>query len=159
VGGERLDWFGGAEMVVVGGPDSANHYIEEVNVFNLRSLTWSSKSPLARSCGAYRSVVAPLGNKLSVEQIGAGVGAPAAGDEPTPAAASAVAKGNEPNPSGPDATLIYSKYNSLDVRLELQLRLPDGSLTEKVMNGQHSPPGLRFPNGGVLHNHFVVLGT
>lgn len=159
VGGERLDGFGGAEMVVVGGQDSANHYIEEVNVFNLRSLTWSSKSPLDRSCGAYRSVVAPLGNKLSVAQIGAGVDAPAAGDEPAPAAAPAAVNGNAPNPNGPGAMLIYSNYNFLDVRLELQLRLPDGSLTEKTMNGQHSPPGLRFPNGGVLDNHFVVSGT
>ncbi|KAA8910631.1 hypothetical protein FN846DRAFT_774963 [Sphaerosporella brunnea] len=151
--GERLDGFGGTEMVVVGGQDSANHYIEEVNVFNLRSLMWTSKSPLDRSCGAYRSVVAPLGHRLSVQQIGMGADAPAGEDTPANASNSITPQ------KDPGAMLIYSNYNFLDVRLELQLRLPDGTLTEKTMNGVHSPPGLRFPNGGILDNHFVVSGT
>ncbi|KAJ4366653.1 hypothetical protein N0V95_000154 [Ascochyta clinopodiicola] len=55
--------------------------------------------------------------------------------------------------------LIYSNYNFLDVKLELQVRHPDGTLSEKPMNGNFSPPGLRFPNGGVINNHFVVSGT
>jgi hypothetical protein len=151
--GQPIDGFGGTEMVVVGGQDSANHYIEEVNVFNLRSLTWTSRSPLDRSCGAYRSVVAPLGHRLSVSQIGAGVDAPQSED-----VAVSAANGTTPQ-KDPGAMLIYSNYNFLDVRLELQLRLPDGTLTEKAMNGVHSPPGLRFPNGGILDNHFVVSGT
>lgn len=55
--------------------------------------------------------------------------------------------------------LIYSNYNFLDVKLELQVRHPDGTLSEKPMQGNFSPPGLRFPNGGVINNHFVVSGT
>jgi hypothetical protein len=55
--------------------------------------------------------------------------------------------------------LIYSNYNFLDVRLELQVRYPDGTLSEQPMHGTYSPPGLRFPNGGVINNHFVVSGT
>jgi hypothetical protein len=55
--------------------------------------------------------------------------------------------------------LIYSNYNFLDVRLELQVRHPDGTLSEKPMHGNFSPPGLRFPNGGIINNHFVVSGT
>jgi len=55
--------------------------------------------------------------------------------------------------------LIYSNYNFLDVRLELQIRTPDGNIAEKTMNGPVSPPGLRFPNGGVINGHFVVSGT
>jgi hypothetical protein len=160
VGGERLDGFGGAEMVVVGGQDSANHYIEEINVFNLRSLTWTSKSPLNRSCGAYRSVVVPLGNSLSVDQIGAGMepqtGAMVGNVGGDPAVGLAAYGGKQKDPN---AMLIYSNYNFLDVKLELQIRIPDGSLIERTMNGPHSPPGLRFPNGGVLDNHFVVSGT
>jgi len=155
VGGERLDGLGGAEMVVVGGQDSANHYIEEINVFNLRSLTWTTKSHLDRSCGAYRSVVSPLGNRLSVSQIGAGSDpTPGQSDDP----ALLAVNGSSPQ-KDPGAMLIYSNYNFLDVKLELQLRLSDGTLSEKAMNGPHSPPGLRFPNGGVLDNHFVVSGT
>ena len=147
--GVALDGTGGAEMVVVGGQDSANHYIEQISVFNLRSLKWTATESLGRSCGAYRSVVAPL-TGMRASQIGIDT------------------KDNEnteeqkhhhgPNHHG-SAMLIYSNYNFLDVKLELQVRMPDGSLTERPMGGQFSPPGLRFPNGGVLDKHFVVSGT
>ena len=146
--GVALDGTGGAEMVVVGGQDSANHYIEQVSVFNLRSLKWTVTHSLGRSCGAYRSVVAPL-TTLPASRIGKGT---------------EVDDGKEVRRSK-DATdrsssmLIYSNYNFLDVRLELQVRLSDGSMTEKAMQGPFSPPGLRFPNGGILDNHFVVSGT
>ena len=147
--GVALDGSGGAEMIVVGGQDSANHYIEQISVFNLRSLKWTNTSSLGKSCGAYRSVVAPL-TKLTASQIGAGLDAEELDDgEPKKP------ERPEPDPS----MLIYSNYNFLDVQLELQVRLPDGSLVEKPMTGQFSPPGLRFPNGGVLDNHFVVSGT
>lgn len=139
--GVALDGTGGAEMVVVGGQDSSNHYIEQVSVFNLRSLKWTATNSLGRSCGAYRSVVAPL------------TGIPV----------SAIGRGHEPTRlSGQDsgsAMLIYSNYNFLDVKLELQIRLSDGRLSEKTMSGQVSPPGLRFPNGGVIDGHFVISGT
>lgn len=142
--GLKLDGAGGAEMVVVGGQDSANHYIEQISVFNLRSLKWTATSPLGRQCGAYRSVVTPL-TGMPVSAIGR------------------VAKDGE---DLGDATLesrssmlIYSNYNFLDVKLELQIRHPDGKLNERFMGGAISPPGLRFPNGGVIDHHFVVSGT
>jgi len=47
----------------------------------------------------------------------------------------------------------------LDVKLELKIRHPDGRVVEKLMPSGFSPPGLRFPNGGVINNHFVVSGT
>ncbi|KAF1913783.1 hypothetical protein BDU57DRAFT_455801 [Ampelomyces quisqualis] len=147
--GVLLEGDGGAEMVVVGGQDSANHYIEQVSVFNLRSLKWTETSTLGRSCGAYRSVVAPLAS-ISPDDIGAGSrqgGEPLTPDE------------QSSNPSGQSSMLIYSNYNFLDVKLELQVRHPDGTLSEKPMQGNFSPPGLRFPNGGVINNHFVVSGT
>jgi hypothetical protein len=143
--GVALDGAGGAEMVVVGGQDSSNHYIEQISVFNLRSLKWTATNSLGRSCGAYRSVVAPL-TGLPVGDIGKKV---EGGEE-------------QSSPSSQDAgssMLIYSNYNFLDVKLELQIRLPDGRLSEKTMYGTVSPPGLRFPNGGVIDGHFVVSGT
>ncbi|KAF2140920.1 uncharacterized protein K452DRAFT_351635 [Aplosporella prunicola CBS 121167] len=142
--GVSLDGAGGAEMVVVGGQDSANHYIEQVSVFNLRSLKWTATNSLGRSCGAYRSVIAPL-TSMPASQIGAGGSKDDPGaDEQDPESAS---KGS--------SMLIYSNYNFLDVKLELQVRLPDGTLTEKPMGGTFTPPGLRFPNGGIIANHFV----
>ena len=148
--GLQLEGLGGAEMVVVGGQDSANHYIEQISVFNFRSLQWTSTSPLERSCGAYRSVVAPL-NGMKAEKIGMGK------------RKSSEIQEDDPDDDGADgsgsAMLIYSNYNFLDVKLELQVRLPDGTLTERPMYGNFSPPGLRFPNGGVINDHFVVSGT
>lgn len=147
--GVQLEGEGGAEMVVVGGQDSSNHYIEQVSVFNLRSLKWTETSTLGRSCGAYRSVVAPL-TSINPNDIGAGS---RQGSEPgTPDERST-------STNGQSSMLIYSNYNFLDVKLELQVRHADGTLSEKPMQGNFSPPGLRFPNGGVINNHFVVSGT
>jgi hypothetical protein len=147
--GVQLDGSGGAEMVVVGGQDSANHYIEQISVFNLRSLKWTATSVLGRSCGAYRSVTAPLSAALASK-----IGTATSDSESRPES-----DRGDVSPDGPSAMLIYSNYNFLDVKLELQVRLPDGTLVEKPMQGNYSPPGLRFPNGGVIENHFVVSGT
>lgn len=145
--GVDINGVGGAEMVVVGGQDSSNHYIEQISVFNLRSLKWTATNPLGRSCGAYRSVVAPL-TGIPASEIGQGSDNESNG---TP-------RGSDSKPDAP-SMLIYSNYNFLDVKLELQVRQPDGQLSERAMNGQVSPPGLRFPNGGVINGHFVVSGT
>ncbi|KAL3421091.1 kelch domain-containing protein [Phlyctema vagabunda] len=145
--GVNIDGSGGAEMVVVGGQDSANHYIEQISVFNLRSLKWTSTQQLGKSCGAYRSVVAPLPGMVSAR---IGKSSP---KQPENGGISQDLK--EPGSS----MLIYSNYNFLDVKLELQIRSADGTLTEKPMAGTFSPPGLRFPNGGVIDTNFVVSGT
>ncbi|KAF1834165.1 galactose oxidase [Decorospora gaudefroyi] len=147
--GVQLDGDGGAEMLVVGGQDSANNYIEQISIFNLRSLKWTKTSTLGRSCGAYRSVVAPL---TSINPSDIGEGSRRSGEARTP-------DGDASKTNGESSMLIYSNYNFLDVRLELQVRHPDGTLTEKPMHGNFSPPGLRFPNGGIINNHFVVSGT
>ncbi|KAK2623726.1 hypothetical protein QTJ16_006907 [Diplocarpon rosae] len=143
--GVNLDGTGGAEMVVVGGQDSANHYIEQISVFNLRSLKWTSTQQLGKSCGAYRSVVAPLPSSVTSRL---GKSSPTRSD-------TAAQDSREPGSS----MLIYSNYNFLDVKLELQVRSSDGTLSETPMQGTFSPPGLRFPNGGVIDTNFVVSGT
>ncbi|KAF7949707.1 uncharacterized protein EAE97_003216 [Botrytis byssoidea] len=145
--GVNIDGTGGAEMVVVGGQDSANHYIEQISVFNLRSLKWTSTQQLGKSCGAYRSVVAPLPGHVSAKIGKATPNKPDHG--------SITPDSREPGSS----MLIYSNYNFLDVKLELQVRASDGTLAEKPMHGSFSPPGLRFPNGGVIDTNFVVSGT
>lgn len=146
--GINIDGAGGAEMVVVGGQDGANHYIEQISVFNLRSLKWTSTQSLGKSCGAYRSVVAPLPPSVTAK-IGKA-------NAPAPRQESNISQeAREPGSS----MLIYSNYNFLDVKLELQIRGTDGSLVEKPMTGTYSPPGLRFPNGGVIDTYFVVSGT
>lgn len=147
--GVQIDGEGGAEMVVVGGQDSANHYIEQISVFNLRSLKWTATDLLGKSCGSYRSVVAPLPD-MHPDDIGQGIQR-----DSDQSFQQRRQKSREEGAS----MLIYSNYNFLDVKLDLQVRRPDGTITEKPMNGNFSPPGLRFPNGGVINNHFVVSGT
>ena len=144
--GYAIDGTGGAEMIVVGGQDSANSYIEQISVFNLRSMDWVSTQTLGRSCGAYRSVVAPLTGMSSAH----------IGDATETKEGSRQARGPH---NGPASMLIYSNYNFLDVKLELQIRQSDGCLVEKSMGKANTPPGLRFPSGGVLDNHFLISGT
>ncbi|EXJ65173.1 hypothetical protein A1O7_01513 [Cladophialophora yegresii CBS 114405] len=143
--GVQLDGTGGAEMVVVGGQDSNNNYIEQISVFNLRSLKWTNTTAWDRKCGAYKSMVSPM-TGLSADLIGRGIPL----NDPQVQRATSRAG---------TSMLIYSNYNFLDVKLELQIRLPDGSMVEKPMTGSVSPPGLRFPNGGIIDGHFVVSGT
>jgi hypothetical protein len=143
--GVEIDGAGGAEMVVVGGQDSSNNYIEQINVFNLRSLKWTATTTWDRKCGAYKSMVVPM-TGLDADLMGQNV---PLGDQ----------DGQRQNGASGTTMLIYSNYNFLDVKLELQIRMPDGTLVEKPMAGPVSPPGLRFPNGGILDNHFVVSGT
>ena len=145
--GVALDGSGGAEMIVVGGQDSHNKYIDAISVFNLRNLKWTDTQPLERSCGAYRSVVTPL-STMPATKIGSGADQ---ADGYDGISSDKVDSGS--------SMLIYSNYNFLDVKLELQARLPDGSLIEKEMTGSVSPPGLRFPSGDILDNHFIVSGT
>ncbi|KAJ9650418.1 hypothetical protein H2198_010275 [Neophaeococcomyces mojaviensis] len=139
--GVQIDGTGGAELVIVGGQDGANSYIEQISVFNLRSLKWTSSTPYDRKCGAYKSMVTSLPG-INGQCISRG---------------GALDEGIQHQVGTP--MLIYSNYNFLDIRLELQIRMPDGSIEEKSMSGQVSPPGLRFPNGGVINGHFVVSGT
>ncbi|ORY70314.1 uncharacterized protein BCR38DRAFT_298338, partial [Pseudomassariella vexata] len=146
--GINIDGSGGAEMIVVGGQDGANHYIEQISLFNLRSLKWTSTQSLGKSCGAYRSVVAPL-----PPAVAAKIGKSTLNAQRQESSISQEAR--DPGSS----MLIYSNYNFLDVKLELQIRGTDGSLAEKPMLGPYSPPGLRFPNGGVIDSYFVVSGT
>ena len=145
--GIDINGSGGAEMVVVGGQDGANHYIEQISVFNLRSLKWTSTQPLGKSCGAYRSVATPLPASVTAK-IGKAYQNGSQRIESTDSS-------RDPG----SAMLIYSNYNFLDVKLELQIRTSDGCLHERPMSGTYSPPGLRFPNGGIIDTHFIVSGT
>lgn len=139
--GVQIDGSGGAEMVVVGGQDSNNNYIQQISVFNLRNLRWTSSTPYDRNCGAYKSMVAALPG-IDAQNIGRGL-----------------PLHNSVSQQPGTSMLIYSNYNFLDVKLELQIRTPNGALEGRSVNGTVSPPGLRFPNGGIINGHFVVSGT
>lgn len=48
-------------LVIIGGQDMGNHYVEEINVLDLRTRRWTAKQPFAKQRGSYRSLaVEPL---------------------------------------------------------------------------------------------------
>ncbi|KAF9580448.1 hypothetical protein BGW38_002909, partial [Lunasporangiospora selenospora] len=52
----HLSSISGSKLVVIGGQDIANQYIEEVNVLDLDSWQWVASMPFDKHCGSYRSI-------------------------------------------------------------------------------------------------------
>ncbi|RUS28357.1 hypothetical protein BC938DRAFT_481979 [Jimgerdemannia flammicorona] len=52
----HLSSMTGNRLVVVGGQDISNLYIEEINVLDMDEWTWVLSRPFEKHCGAYRSV-------------------------------------------------------------------------------------------------------
>ncbi|KAG9284694.1 hypothetical protein G9A89_002925 [Geosiphon pyriformis] len=44
------------KLVVIGGQDLTNSYIEEINVLDLEQCIWTSSKPFEKQCGTYRSL-------------------------------------------------------------------------------------------------------
>lgn len=53
----HLSAVSGDRLVVVGGQDVDNGYLEDAAVFDLTRLAWGGTSPIAGQCGAYRSLL------------------------------------------------------------------------------------------------------
>ncbi|RYE93375.1 MAG: hypothetical protein EOO77_45585, partial [Oxalobacteraceae bacterium] len=45
------------DLIIVGGQDIGNDYLEDAATFDLRNFCWKSIHPLAKQCGAYRSLL------------------------------------------------------------------------------------------------------
>lgn len=154
--GVEIDGRGGAEMIVIGGQHSEEQYTDSVDIFNFRSLNWTSSDELdMHKCGAYRSVAATVPD-MDVSSIGAG-------DSVAGGAQDGVEVEDENNDqenhlSGAPA-VFYNNYNFLSPNVEVKIRHPDGSILEIDQRGQFSPPGLRFPTAGVIDHHLIVSGT
>ncbi|KAF9314138.1 hypothetical protein BG003_004483 [Podila horticola] len=70
----HLSSISGSKLVVVGGQDIANQYIEEINVLDLDSWQWISSMPFEKHCGSYRSIaVSGSGQGSTIPQIGSEV--------------------------------------------------------------------------------------
>jgi hypothetical protein len=135
---------GGAELVIAGGQDKDSKYISQISIFNLRSRTWTSTTPLAGDFGAYKSVLATLTNMTPEE-----VGSQRAGSRPP--------TGSSPPAQAP--LLFYSNYNFVDVRIDFKVGTPTIQLRDIALRGQRVPPGLRFPTCGIHAGHLIIGGT
>ncbi|KAG0276208.1 hypothetical protein BGZ95_007843 [Linnemannia exigua] len=52
----HLSSVSGNKLVIIGGQDINNQYIEEVSVLDLDSLQWIASMPFEKHCGSYRSI-------------------------------------------------------------------------------------------------------
>ncbi|KAF8936243.1 hypothetical protein BGZ58_004413 [Dissophora ornata] len=67
----HLSSVSGNKLVVIGGQDIANQYIEEINVLDLDSWQWVASMPFDKHCGSYRSIaVSGSGQGSVIPQIG-----------------------------------------------------------------------------------------
>lgn len=138
-----------------------DRWIYQVNVYDLKRRQWVSKTEQPEvqglhSKGAYRSVA--CSSKQRVIQSGDKSIATYSIDE---------------EGEGGDIW-CYSNYDFAKVRRELDLITPSDQTTEShkhlpppdfdiqdrssSMRGSSQPPGLRFPTGGIVGNHFILCG-
>lgn len=146
-------------LVVIGGQDANNDYVEEYNVLDLISFEWDHGGSLDRPCGLYRTV--PFDPRIGIE-----------GFQHLPHALHQQPSINDTSDSSSDF-YVFANYNlssdavarellSFDpTRPSINGAFTDYSylLSQQQHQQQHLPPGLRFPHGQVIGQHFVVAGT
>nr|ODN90063.1 regulatory protein ral2 [Cryptococcus depauperatus CBS 7841] len=173
------------QLVVSGGQHSDNSWIYEINVYDLENRLWVSKTeqPQASgmySKGAYRSVATSSKKRVVVPHARQGADGKSANTH-SYSVDEEGGGGGESIGCAWKLELIdqdiwcYSNYDFAKVRRELDVIAPDG--TESVPSAKHSsppdfvirdeshrmrgssqPPGLRFPTGGIVGNHFILCG-
>ncbi|CEP15794.1 hypothetical protein [Parasitella parasitica] len=133
------------KLVIMGGQDMSNLYINETSVFDLTTAEWIHGGSLVRQYGAYRAVAF----------------CPSSVDT----SAMATQPFWETHDTKDDYPLcVYSNYNFADVTRDLQSFAPFTSTPKfrdhsKDMSGACLPPGLRFPSGDLLGHHLILTGT
>lgn len=135
------------KLVIMGGQNMSNQYINEINVFCLSSLTWIAGASLQRQYGAYRSVAfCPTDTDTSF----------------MPSAPFWEKNDNSSHEDDTSRICVYSNYNFIDVTRELQSFSSMPSLDFRDHSGDMSgvslPPGLRFPSGHLLGHHMILTG-
>ncbi|KAM0787491.1 hypothetical protein ACM66B_003564 [Microbotryomycetes sp. NB124-2] len=132
-------------MLVIGGQDVRNTYLQSAHVLDLDGMSWIHETTWSRSIGTYRAVAA------------------SASSQPTRHKRTLVSNPDESN----DRLWVFSNSNFSQVRRELDLvdLRSDKSLqirpcfsSSPIDDGAY-PPGLRFPGGGIIGRHLVVFGT
>ncbi|KAG2198460.1 hypothetical protein INT47_004447 [Mucor saturninus] len=173
------------KLIVMGGQDLDNNYLDEMNVLNLKTWDWEQVKTFEKHVGAYRSiaVTAPPGTRIpsnsymmknedssttavddlnDLENDASAIntnnlnGASHRTSTVRQFSSSSLQTPDEPNP-----IYLYTNYNFADVKRELQLIYSSAQVEDcsTFMNGSVMPPGLRFPTGHTLGNHLILAGT
>ncbi|UZJ56221.1 hypothetical protein CBS101457_005541 [Exobasidium rhododendri] len=173
-------------LVVIGGQDMANHYVETINVFDLEERKWNATQRFGKQRGSYRSLA--IGAAWTVDDR-------LSGQKETKSHAAATTpqleKRDDPllseinlsplptskkkwDDKGKERRLpiyIYTNYNFTDVKREMEIiefqDRSDGEEGDSIsvedqsgcMRGISLPPGLRFPMGAMLGDHMLISGT
>ncbi|KAF9428840.1 hypothetical protein BGZ94_000788 [Podila epigama] len=70
----HLSSISGSKLVIIGGQDIANQYIEEISVLDLDSWQWANSMRFEKHCGSYRSIaVSGTGQGSTIPVIGSEV--------------------------------------------------------------------------------------
>ncbi|KAI9475739.1 MAG: hypothetical protein EXX96DRAFT_574453 [Benjaminiella poitrasii] len=176
------------KLLVIGGQDLENNYIDEMNILNLKTWEWEQMKSLEKHVGAYRSisVKAPSGARFPAAAATLNlmnninnnnnsnnddINDETDNDTSNEDNSNNCRRISAVRPSSVQATTdeissiyLYTNYNFADVKRELQLIFPSpqGTLFEdcsNYLNGSIMPPGLRFPTGHTLGNHLILAGT
>ncbi|CAO3591167.1 unnamed protein product [Absidia cylindrospora] len=148
------------KLVVMGGQDTNNDYVEEFSVLDLISFEWEHGGSLDRPCGIYRTV--PFDPRLGIEGFHSL-------DQQSANSNNSDNSNNDNNNNNNPDFYLFANYNlSSDV---ISRELSSFDPTRPTVNGgfrdynhllsqqQVLPPGLRFPHGQVIGQHFVIAGT
>lgn len=172
-------------LVIIGGQDMNNRYIESINVFDLQKKTWIISQPFEKLRGSYRSLA--IGPKFVVDNHQLDLSSrqqyDKSKDESFPLASSNInllpTSRKSVDKRGKENRLpiyVYTNYNFTDVKREMEMikvvetntgnddkveEVEHISMEEQFgpMNGISLPPGLRFPMGAMLGNYLLISGT
>ncbi|WWD20591.1 hypothetical protein CI109_105067 [Kwoniella shandongensis] len=157
------------KLIISGGQHSDNSWIYEINVYDLKNRVWESKTEQPEmgglhSKGAYRSVATSSKTRVVLPHGSGEV-----------KSSSTHSYSVDEEGEGGDIW-CYSNYDFAKVRREFEVISPDlssdASPSDKHvsppsfvirdessrMRGSQQPPGLRFPTGGIVGNHFILCG-
>lgn len=170
-------------LIIIGGQDMNNGYLEEINILDMRKWEWVHAKSFNKHVGAYRSIAitAPSGTRLPVmlkEQMGRPLDSMVNDDanlkktnDGTPAAGGNGRVSLVDQSSGDRSEVetspvyLYTNSNFAEVKRELQLLFSPSGASSSVedcssyMTGSAMPPGLRFPTGHTLGHHLILAGT
>ncbi|KAG1057239.1 hypothetical protein G6F43_000901 [Rhizopus delemar] len=133
-------------LIILGGQDLENNYLDEMNILNLKTWEWEAIKALEKHVGAYRSmaVTVPFIVKPEIEKNEEGMRTMV----------------QEKGGCSTLGVYLYTNSNFGDVQRELQVVGSDFSIEDYTgyMTGSSLPPGIRFPTGYALGDHLILSG-
>ncbi|KAF9160766.1 hypothetical protein BGX20_002399 [Mortierella sp. AD010] len=123
----HLSSISGNKLLIIGGQDINNQYIEEISVLDLDSMQWTASMPFEKHCGSYRSIaVSSNGQDSSIPIIGSELGA----DVTSP-----ILSPTSPAPDGAPTPLLRKAPSNTSLHYAPSLRKSTSSMTMSKMGG------------------------